>query len=195
MTPILTLSVMKTFSSKIPLGIFTLALLLCSFLVQPVRADLIEENKSDTAIKMLVFPKSLRVIENRQSGNTDDRFSDPKRIRKTLLKLDPARIVPAKTGEPVIGPVTRVRLRELAKQYNEDVIFIFRRSSNKEKNSIRHQGLLYLARQKKVLALKESTEAGSGSLDEMDLAGLQFLAKEARRVLHSHKFEKRQSAY
>ncbi|MZH13815.1 MAG: hypothetical protein F3742_03490 [Nitrospinae bacterium] len=186
---------MKTFSSKIPLGIFTLALLLCSFLVQPVRADLIEENKSDTAIKMLVFPKSLRVIENRQSGNTDDRFSDPKRIRKTLLKLDPARIVPAKTGEPVIGPVTRVRLRELAKQYNEDVIFIFRRSSNKEKNSIRHQGLLYLARQKKVLALKESTEAGSGSLDEMDLAGLQFLAKEARRVLHSHKFEKRQSAY
>ena len=195
MTPILTLSVMKTFSSIIPLGIFTLALLLCSFLVQPVRADLIEENKSDTAIKMLVFPKSLRVIENRQSGNTDDRFSDPKRIRKTLLKLDPARIVPAKTGEPVIGPVTRVRLRELAKQYNEDVIFIFRRSSNKEKNSIRHQGLLYLARQKKVLALKESTEAGSGSLDEMDLAGLQFLAKEARRVLHSHKFEKRQSAY
>ena len=195
MTPILTLSVMKTFSSKIPLGIFTLALLLCSFLVQPVRADLIEENKSDTAIKMLVFPKSLRVIENRQSGNTDDRFSDPKRIRKTLLKLDPARIVPAKTGEPVIGPVTRVRLRELAKQYNEDVIFIFRRSSNKEKNSIRHQGLLYLARQKKVLALKESTEAGSGSLVEMDLAGLQFLAKEARRVLHSHKFEKRQSAY
>ena len=193
MTSILIL--MRVFTSRIPFGIFPLALLLCSFMSQPVWANLIEENKSDTAIKMLVFPKSLRVLENRANGENGDRFSDPKRIRKTLLKLDPSRIVPAKAGEPVIGPVTRFRLRELAKQYNEDVIFIFRRTVNSEKNSIHHQGLLYLARQKKVLALKENKQTGSGSLKEMDLVGLRFLAKEARKVLHSHKFEKRQSAY
>ena len=193
MIPILTL--MKTFISKIQLRVFPLALLLCSFMAQPAGANLIEENKSDTAIKMLVFPKSLRVLENRENVKNGDSFSDPKRIRKTLLKLDPARIVPAKAGEPVIGSVTRVRLRDLAKKYNEDVIFIFRRKVNNEKNSIRHQGLLYLARQKKVLALKESKEVDTGSLEEMDLAGLKFLAKEAKKVLHSHKFEKRQSAY
>ena len=172
-----------------------MALLLCSFMAQPAGANLIEGNKSDTAIKMLVFPKSLRVLENRENVKNGDSFSDPKRIRKTLLKLDPARIVPAKAGEPVIGSVTRVRLRDLAKKYNEDVIFIFRRKVNNEKNSIRHQGLLYLARQKKVLALKESKQVDTGSLEEMDLAGLKFLAKEAKKILHSHKFEKRQSAY
>ena len=186
---------MKTFPSKIPFRFFPLAVLLCSFMAQLVWADLMEKNKSDTALKMLVFPKSLRVIENQRNKENGDRFSDSKRIRKTLLKLDPARIVPAKAGEPFIGPVTRVRLKELVKQYSEDVIFIFRRTLNKKNNSIRHQGLLYLARQKKVLSLKESEETGSGSLEEMDLAGLKFLAKEARRVLHSHKFEKRQSAY
>ena len=164
-------------------------------MAQPVWADLMEKNKSDTAIKMLVFPKSLRVLENRDNVEGSSSFSDPKRIGKTLLKLDPARIAPAQAGEPVTGPVTRVRLKDLAKKYSEDVIFIFKRKVNKEKNSIRHQGLLYLARQKKVLALKESKEVDTGSLEEMDLAGLKFLAKEAKKILHSHKFEKRQSAY
>ncbi|HIJ51436.1 MAG TPA: hypothetical protein HPP54_10385 [Nitrospinae bacterium] len=41
-------------------------------------------------------------------------FSDPKRIRKTLLKLDPARVAPTKSGEPINGPVTRDSLRQLA---------------------------------------------------------------------------------
>ena len=186
---------MKTFTLKMQFRIFYLGLLLCSYMAQPAGANLIEENKSDTAVKMLVFPKSLRVLENRDNAENGGSFSDPKRIRKTLLKLDPARIVPAKAGEPVIGPVTRARLRNLAKKYSEDVIFIFRRKVNSEKNSIRHQGLLYLARQKKDLALKASKQVGAGSLDEMDLTGLKLLAKEARKVLHSHKFEKRQSAY
>lgn len=175
--------------------IFSLALLLCLLIVSPLWADLIDENKSDSAIKMLVFPQSLRVIENRKNGGTDDSLSDPRQIRKTLLKLDPARIAPAKTGKPIIGPVTRKSLKQLTNQYSEDVVLIFRRTLNPGKNSIRHQGLLYLARQKKVVALKENMESDSGSLQEMDLAGLKLLAKEARKVLHSHKFEKRQSAY
>ena len=143
---------------------------------------------------MLVFPKSLRVIENRDN-EINDIFTDPKRIRKTLLKVDPARIVPAKTGEPVIGIVTRDSLRQLAKRYSEDIIFIFRRIWDDAKNEIHHQGILYLARQKKVLALKESMNSGSESMQEMDIAGLKNLAQEARKILHSHKFEKRQSAY
>ena len=171
---------------------FTLILLLIS--VYPVSADLIDEGKSDSNIKMLVFPKSLRVIEN-QDNEVNDIFADPKRIRKTLLKVDPARIVPAKTGEPVIGIVMRGNLRQLAKKYSEDIIFIFRRTWDEAKNKIYHQGILYLARQKKVLALKESMNSGSESMQKMDVAGLQPLAKEARKVLHSHKFEKRQSAY
>ena len=96
-------------------------------------------------------------------------------------------------GEPVISPVTRDSLQQLAKRYNEDIIFIFRRTLDVTKNTIRHQGILYLARQKKVLALKESRN--SWSLQEMDLAGLKALTKEARKVLHANKFEKRQSAY
>jgi hypothetical protein len=66
--------------------------------------------------------------------------------------------------------------------------------------------MLYLARQKKVLVLKgnEKNEPLSGSSSHQDRAdlwknlddkGLKDLAKEARTVLHSHKFEKRQSAY
>ena len=86
-------------------------------------------------------------------------------------------------------------MKHLAKQYSEDIIFIFRRAVNNEKNSINHQGLIYLDKQKKVLALKENRESGSESIQEMDLAGLKTLAKQAKKVLHSHKFEKRQSAY
>ena len=171
---------------------FTLILLL--LLVFPASADLIDEGKSDSAIKMLVFPKSLRVIENRDN-EVDDIFTYPKRIRKTLLKIDPARIVPAKTGEPVIGIVTRDNLRQLSKRNSEDIIFIFRRIWDDAKNNIHHQGILYLARQKKVLALKESINSGSESIQEMDVEGLKNLAQGARKVLHSHKFEKRQSAY
>ena len=188
---------MKTIQSKTWFRVFSLTFMVC-FLTTPHvwgEVDLMEVNKSDSTIKMLVFPKSLRVVENFGEGKVDKKFSDPKRIKKTLLKLDPARIVPAKMGEPTTGPITRDSLKHLAKQYSEDVILIFRRSVDNEKSSIRHQGLIYLAKQKKVLALKESKESGSESIQEMDLAGLKTLAKQAKKVLHSHKFEKRQSAY
>jgi hypothetical protein len=183
---------MKANLKKTECSIFALMLLLLS--VFPVSAELIDEGKSDSNIKMLVFPKSLRVIENRDN-DVNDIFTDPKRIRKTLLKVDPARIVPAKTGEPVIGIVTRDKLRQLANRYSEDIIFIFRRTWDDVKNKIYHKGILYLARQKKVLALKKNMNSGSENMQEMDVAGLKTLAQEARKVLHSHKFEKLQSAY
>ena len=175
--------------------------------------DLIDQGKSDTAIKMLVFPKSLRVIENqaKASGKLEALPFDSKQIRKTLLKIDPARIAPAKTGEPIYKAVTRVRLIKLSEKYSEDVIFIFRRNFTSKADTpterkVRYQGMLYLARQKKVLALKGNEKSGplsnSDSPQEivdhwmaLDEEGLKDLAKEARTVLHAHKFEKRQSAY
>jgi hypothetical protein len=175
--------------------------------------DLIDEGKSDIAIKMLVFPKSLRVIENqvKNAGKEEAIFSDLKLIRKTLLKIDPARIAPSNAGDPFSGIVTRTRLLKLSKQYSEDIIFIFRRILTVEAGTlteykIRYQGMLYLSRQKKVLVLKgnEKNEplSGSGSLQDrtdlwknLDEKGLKDLAKEARTTLHTHKFEKRQSAY
>ena len=161
-------------------------------------------------------------IENRAAkvGKLEATLSDPKLIRKTLLKIDPSRVVPAKAGEPFAGPVTRDRLRELAKRYDEDVIFVFRGELNIEPESltekellstkhvvyIRYRGLLYLARQKRVLVLKGNEKmdqfAGSVSPEQreerwrnLSVDGLKTLAQEARKLLHSHKFEKRQSAY
>lgn len=189
--------IMKPIQSKIQFRVFLLALLLCFLVVNPLwgEVDLIDAKKSDTAIKMLIFPKSLRVIESLRSNQINESFSDPKRIKKSLLKLDPARIAPSKMGESVTGAITRNILKHLAKKYSDDVFLVFRRTFNNERNSIRHQGLLYLAKQRKVLALREIEESSSGSLQEMDLAGLKILAKEAKKVLHSHKYEKRQSAY
>ncbi|MFT4579747.1 MAG: hypothetical protein ACI9UO_002594 [Nitrospinales bacterium] len=189
-----TVSFIKTPLPKSQCVILILVLLLFSALPVWAEKDLMDEGKSDSAIKMLVFPKSLRVIES-QRDEVRSIFFDSKRIRKTLLKLDPARIAPAKAGETLSDPVTRDSLRQLAKQYSEDILFIFRRKLDDTKNAIRHQGLLYLTRQNKLLALKESMSSGSGSLQEIDLIGLKNLAREAKKVLQANKFEKRQSAY
>ena len=179
-------------------------------------ADLIDAGKTDSAVKMLLFPKSLRVVENITPGLSDlhQVFNAPKQIRRTLLKVDPARIVPAKSGESFVGEITREKLKELTQIYSEDVIFLFRRSYEpnllpiKDNKTVkaRHTGLLYLAKQKKVLALqgsakeeafsgKESAKEQAERLKKLDQAGLKALSLQAKKVLHSHKFEKRQSAY
>ena len=179
-------------------------------------ADLIDAGKTDSAVKMLLFPKSLRVVENITPGLSDlhQVFNAPKQIRRTLLKVDPARIVPAKSGESFVGEITREKLKELTQIYSEDVIFLFRRSYEpnllpiKDNKTVkaRHTGLLYLAKQKKVLALqgsvkeeafsgKESAKEQTERLKKLDQAGLKALSLQAKKVLHSHKFEKRQSAY
>ena len=131
-------------------------------------ADLIDAGKTDSAVKMLLFPKSLRVVENITPGLSDlhQVFNDPKQIRRPLLKVDPARIVTAMSGESFVGEITREKLKELTQIYSEDVIFLFRRSYEPNPLSIkdnkivkaRHTGILYLAKQKKVLALQGSVK-------------------------------------
>jgi len=115
--------------------------------------DLIARSKSDAGVKLLVFPLSMKVIENRPKKglyyfyeNGSKRFdeglggslsskqnafesllSNPKIIRNTLVKVDPTRIVPSSREKDLKGPVTRKTLRDWAKHYTTNVLLIFRR--------------------------------------------------------------------
>ena len=52
-------------------------------------ADLIDQGKTDSAVKMLHFPKSLRVVEHITAGLSDlhQVFNDPKQIWRQLSDL------------------------------------------------------------------------------------------------------------
>ncbi len=115
--------------------------------------DLFSRKKSDSAIKPLVFPLSMAVIENRPmkglyyfyegeaekfdesfEGNPDSSdnnfyslLSDPTLIKKTLGATDPTRITPSKRGNDIRGPLTRMELKEISKKVSKDLIFVFRR--------------------------------------------------------------------
>jgi len=115
--------------------------------------DLFSRKKSDSAIKPLVFPLSMAVIENRPmkglyyffegeaekfdeslEGNPDSSdnnfyslLSDPTLIKKTLGATDPTRITPSKRGNDIRGPITRMELKEISKNVSKDLVFVFRR--------------------------------------------------------------------
>ena len=115
--------------------------------------DLFSRKKSDSAIKPLVFPLSMAVIENRPMkglyyffNNEAEKFdeslegnpetsgngfysllSDQNLIKKTLGSTDPTRITPSKRGEDISGPITRMVLKEVSKKVSQDLIFVFRR--------------------------------------------------------------------
>ena len=170
--------------------------------------DLISIGKSDTGIKALVFPLSMKVIQNRPlngfyyfyegeikrfddglDGETsagedglDALLSDPRGIKKNLVKADPVRVAPASQGEAFRGTLTREALKILASEQKADILLIFRRKikirspvaiplavfqnpgrlleSNYAGESgppytmhIKNEGLLYLTRQSKILIL------------------------------------------
>lgn len=114
--------------------------------------DLFAQKRSDAAIKPLVFPLSLVVVENRpenmpyffengskkldlelneESGSGGSGFgqsiSNPKIIRKTLVALDRARINPSEQGEDLRGAFTKETLKEIAHKYSKDLVLVFRR--------------------------------------------------------------------
>ena len=115
--------------------------------------DIFLKKKSDSAIKPLVFPKSMHVIENRPEkspyffyekdqkqsveqiidgdiafGNSFTLImSDPKVIHKTLVALDRARINPSAHGKDVRGVLTRKILKEVAKKASKEMVLVFRR--------------------------------------------------------------------
>lgn len=173
-----------------------------------VSADVFLARSSDSAVKMIHFPQSLTVIWNRPSpaaGKYDSILGDPAILKRTLRKIDPARIAPATLGEDLIGPVTRQALDGLGKNYNVDLLLVFRRDvigEGTDSIQIRNHARVYLVRQKKLLIVSSNLTTSDSKdmnwkkkIEEMNEQGLKQLAKDARKVIMSHKFEKRRSNY
>jgi hypothetical protein len=189
--------------------------------------DLLDIRKSDTAIKPFVFPKSMVVIRScyldaggcvfllptvgvfgfdqeigPKIGLISEILENKKGIKKYLVRLDPARIAPATQGKDFKGNLSRKFLKHLNKQYDVDFVFVTRRTFFHPLRSIRTQGVIYLKKQDKLLAIpfndqtfKLNAPDLKKKVEEASQAGLQQLAKDARKVIHSYKFEKRRSNY
>jgi len=171
-------------------------------------ADVFETRASDSAVKMIHFPQSLSVIWNRPdpaAGKFDLILSDPATLKRTLRKIDPARIAPAILGEEFTGKVTRKVLDEFGKKYNVDLLLVFRRDILEEQPDflkLRNRALVYLVHQKKLLIVppnEAETDFNENNwkekIAELNYRSLKQLANNARKVIHSHKFEKRRSNY
>ncbi len=187
--------------------LLVLALLLAG---TEVHADLFTKAASDSAIKMLRFPQSLAVIQSRPSGpnelplKTESILNDLRALR-ILRKVDPARIAPATIEEDFNEAVTRPALAALGKKYDVDILLLFRREilgMTETSLKVRTRGLVYLARQKKIVTVPTNetetaftAEDMEEKISAMNKAALQELAEAARKQILSHKFEKRQSAY
>lgn len=150
----------------------------------------------------------------------DKIISDTKTIKKTLRSTDPARLAPASIGADFRGVINRNRLKDLFKTNPSDILLIYRREvivqSTKEfSNSyfqtpelflkplttdfsieILTKGLVYISKQKKILALphnNQSVNISKGQSDaDMILAravksGLKKLAEEAKRKIQAQK--------
>ncbi len=173
-----------------------------------VSADVFEAKVSDSAVKMIHFPQSLTVIWSRPSpsaGKFDSLLGDSATLKRTLRKIDPARIAPATLGDELIGPVTRQVLEGLGKKYNVDLLLVFRHivvDDGTDSIKFRYQARIYLVRQKKLLIVPPNNTATDINdtnwkikIEEINEQGLKQLAKNARKVIMSHKFEKRRSNY
>jgi len=171
-------------------------------------ADVFEVRASDSAVKMIRFPQSLTVIWNRPAPAAekfDSILGDPATLKRTLRKIDPARIAPAALGEEFIGPVTRKALDGLGKKYDVDLLLVFRREVVDERPDfikLRNRARVYLVRQQKLLMIPANETATDFNennwkekIGEINRQGLKQLAEDARKVIHSHKFEKRRSNY
>ena len=189
--------------------------------------DLFEIGKSDTAIKPFVFPKSMVVIRSCYPDKGGCVFLSPelgfagpdedilpkfkliseilesnKGIKKLLVRLDPARIAPATQGEDFKESLTQKSIKLINKQYNVDFVFVTRTTFFHALRSIRTQGIIYLTKQDKLLAIpfndqtfKLNTLDLKKTVEETMQAGLLQLAIDARKIIHSHKYEKRRSNY
>ena len=148
---------------------------------------------------------------------------DKTRVKKTLLKIDPTRIAPVFLGEDLLmNPKGYWLYGKENKKHKVDFIFYFRIVFNHGSwdANILTEGRIYLTRQKKVLVIPSNRQnvpfrhpsvGDKGKriinvppdilanmkniMKEAHLNGLQQLAKDARKVIMSHKFEKRRSNY
>jgi hypothetical protein len=165
------------------------------------------------------FDEALNIV-SKDNDAFDKIISDTKTIKKTLRATDPARLAPASIGADFRGIIKRNRLKDLSRINPSDILLIYRREviiqSTKEfPNSyfqnpelflkpsatdfsigILTKGLVYITKQKKVLALphnKQSIMITKGQSDtNIILAtavkiGLKKLAEEAKKKIQAQK--------
>jgi hypothetical protein len=147
-------------------------------------------------------------------------ISDTKIIKKTLRSIDPARLAPASLGADIRGVVDRNQLKELIKTIPSDILLVYRReilvkSAREFPDSyfqnpelflnlatadftieISTKGLVYISKQKKVLALPYNKQSVSISKGQNDIGhllvnavknGLKTLANEAKNKIRAQK--------
>ena len=131
-------------------------------------------------------------------------LDDDKPIKKYLVRLDPTRIAPSKRGKDSTEAFISKRvLKKWGKQYKVDFIFVFSRTINHSPpKSIKTGGGIYIVRQDKVLVVPSNTQSINldtpnlmDHLNDINRTGLVKLANDARKVIMSHKYEKRRSNY
>jgi hypothetical protein len=162
-------------------------------------------------------------------SDLDSILSAPRLIKKTLLGIDPARVTTATLEPDLRGPVSRSALEIRSEQTGADLLLVFRReiylvaethhqdeilkqpeylpgdetgTANPLEIVLNTQGLLYLARQNKVIVLKPNRQSATltgGSrkktLESAVAAGLRQLATQAKEAIRNYRFEKRRSNY
>lgn len=156
----------------------------------------------------------------KDSDSFDKIISDPKIIRKTLRSIDPARLAPASVGADFRGVINRNRLKDLSKINPSDIILVYRReiiirstrefpdsyfqtpelflkpSTTDFSIEVLTKGLVYISKQKKVLALSNNKQNVSVSKEQnnTDLVlaraikkGLKKLSEEAKKKIQAQK--------
>jgi len=167
-------------------------------------------------------PKFNEALDSVSKNNDafDKIISDTKIIKKTLRSTDPARLAPASVGADFRGVINRNRLKDLFKSNPSDILLIYRReviiqSAKEFPNSyfqtpelflqpsttdfsiqILTKGLVYISKQKKVLALpynKQNIAISEGQNDINAIlattvkSGLKKLAEEAKKRIQAQK--------
>ncbi len=162
-------------------------------LAAPASADdLFERDRPDPGIAMIHFPQSLTLVQVAGGAGGFDVGA----VKLWLRKIDPARVVPVKIGKNIKGEVSRDKLKDLGKQYNTDLLLVFKPSENKGR--LITEGLVYFVKQRKVHPIENIVVEISSDPAEQKKSirtSLKELAVSARKIILSFKFEKRRSNY
>ena len=135
-------------------------------------------------------------------------LSDQKVVKRILKKVDPARIVPVKIAEPVHEFIMYNLLQSLTKQYEVDIVLAIKsvlklsRNPNDGDSTVYVEGIIYLAHQQVIIGRPSGEQEVSlqapnmgKQINDAFKLSLKELAKDARRIILSYKYEKRRSNY
>ena len=138
------------------------------------------------------FDEVLNGVLN-QEDKFEKIFSDEKIIKKTLRATDPARLSPALLGTDSRGVINRSKLKSLSKINPSDILIIYRReiTTSSEQSfsndyfqtpelflrppkidfsiTILTKGLVYISKQRKILAIPSNKQITSISKSQKDI--------------------------